>query len=40
MDSMTPEGRIDLILKTIQQNENIGFNKLHEKTKIPKKDFK
>jgi len=37
MDSLTSEGRIDLILKTIENSEDIGFNKLHEKTKIPKK---
>ncbi len=37
MDPITPESRVDLILKTIQNSENIGFNQIHRETKIPKK---
>jgi len=37
MGPSTPEEREDLILKTIEKSDGIGFNKLQEETGIPKK---
>jgi len=37
MSPTTPEEREDLIVKTIEKSDGIGFNRLQKETGIPKK---